>query len=135
MNAPAASDTAKYGESDRHHVRRHVRMDVAEDPAQAGVIEDDVPQRSDGIQPEIEPLAVAEREDVVEHPIAVREIDDCSDPYGKHVGREREVALIEHDLRALDGFRNIRRVEPDHRIGDWLTAGARTSVHIRRCRG
>ena len=70
-------------------------MDVAEDAAESRLIEDDVAQRADGIHPEIEALAVAKREDVVEDAIVVRKIDGRPDADDQDMGNEGQIALIE----------------------------------------
>src|SRR6476659_8844587 len=56
-------------------VSGRARVDVAEDPAQTGTIEWDVLDRADRVEAQFEPLAVAERENIVENAIVVRERD------------------------------------------------------------
>jgi hypothetical protein len=73
-------------------------MDVAEDPAQPRLIELHVPEDADRINPEIERLAVAEREHVVKNAIVVWKINDGTRPDGQDMGEEAQVALIEDNF-------------------------------------
>jgi hypothetical protein len=88
-------------------------MNVAEQAADAFLVERNVLDGSHRIDAEIELLAVAEREDVVEDAIAVGQFDDRADAHRQHVRRERQVALVAHENAAvikLEGDRQVQLV-------------------------
>ena len=73
-------------------------MNVAEYPAQPWSIEPHPPHCPDRIQTQIESLAVAEGEDVVEHAIVVGELHRRADLHDEHLWGEAQVTLIQHGL-------------------------------------
>src|SRR5262249_21835210 len=106
-------------------------MDVAEDPAQTRLVEPHLLRHPDGVQPEIEALAVVKRKHVVEHAVVVGKADRCADADDEHTRKETEVALIE-DYRSI-AARSIRagRVEPDDRLRLGMAGGADDAVQIK----
>ena len=100
-------------------------MNIAEDAAQAGLIEGDVADGADRVEPEVEALPVVEREHVMEDAIVVRHLDAGADLHGEDVRRKGQIALVEDDLRG--GRRRGRRwrIQPDHDVRLRVTADAR----------
>ena len=88
----------------------HVRVDVAEDPDDAGVIEPDRLRAAGGVAPEVERGRLRVREHVVVGLIVVGEVDRRAGHDREDVRHERLVRLVHP--RALDPFveRRARRV-------------------------
>src|SRR5207244_5220610 len=92
------------------------RVEVAEEPEDAGLLEGDVSDRRDEVDLQVATRPVEEREDVVEHAIVVWKIHHRAHPYGEHMGRKAQIALIEHDLLRWRARRRIRGLQPDDGI-------------------
>jgi len=107
----------------------HLRMNIAEEKADACMVEADGVGGTSFIEPEIETLAIEERKDVVKEGIAIREVHDGTDADNGEVRMKRLILL--DDLRLLAGvggswYSVVGRNEPhDHfrRVGTLLRFG------------
>jgi len=113
--APGCITGCEIGRVDGHHVRRHARMDVAKQTADANAIERHVLHRVDWIDAKVELLSVHPREHVVEDAIVIRKPDLRADADCEHVRKKFEVALIEDRWCFRGQRRGAGRVQPgDH---------------------
>ena len=127
---PAFVGGGEVGTVHRHDVGGHVRVDVAVEAVHRRPIERDALGGAGGIETQVEPLAVVEREHVVEDAVVVGQLHRGAHLHGHHAGRELHVALLEH---ARPRFaRRAGRVQPHHHVRRGPAAGPDAPDEDRR---